>query len=570
MNSNKSNILTRFLIFSALALGLAACSGGGGGSETPANNNPSAPNVLSTTPADSATSVARNSAITATFDEDIFATTVDATSFTLDDFGSVFGTVIFDGATNVAAFTPGFDLSILRTYNATLSAAITDLSGNPLATDYNWSFTTADGAWQSAAVIETGATSAINPQIDIDTNGNAIAVWAQSNGGSVFNIYANRYDASTGMWGTPIEIANDVEDIRDPQIAMDNNGNAFVVWAQTIGLTGNIYAKRYDRTADTWGAEMLISVSTDGYRPQIAVSLATNNAMVVFDSPSAKDVLASEYDSTISTWGTPEVIDSTVTDSTNAQIAMNFSGDAMVVWASNDAFGVGHGVVMNVYNSISGNWNAAAQTVESTFSNTSAPQVAINNNGDAMVLWESPGSGDIFAQGFDVTIGALTTTIAVTGLATVIGSGSGDSDHQIVVDFNSDAMAVWTQQDGVFPNFESNMYSNRYDHTTNTWGTASLLETEPGNADAPQISIDSRGNAIAVWQQTNGAVTGIYSSRYVASTAMWGAAELMPSASDFFVLERRPQIAVDSTGVAAAVWRGSNGTTSEIHSSNFE
>lgn len=568
MNSNKANILARFLIFSALALGLAAC-GGGGDSGTPTANNPSAPGVLSTTPANLAASVARNSAITATFDEDIFATTVDAISFTLTDFGSVFGTVTFNAASNVATNSRDFDLSVLRTYNATLSTAITDLDGNPLAVDYNWSFTTADGVWQSAAVVETGAANAINPQIDIDTNGNAIAVWAQSTGGSVFNIYANRYDASTGTWGTVIEIANDVENIFDPQIAMDKNGNAFVVWAQTIGVIGNVYAKRYDRTTNTWGAAVLISVSTDGYRPQIAVSFATNNAMVVFDSPSAKDVLASEYDSTNSTWGTPVVIDSTVTDSTDAQIAMNQSGDAMVVWASNDAFGVGHGVVMNVYNSTSGNWDAAASTVESVFSNTSAPQVAINNNGDAMVLWESPGSGNIYAKGFDVTIGAL-TTIASRGLATVIGSGSGDSDHQIVVDFNGDALAVWTQQDGVSPNFVSNMYANRYDRTTNKWGMGTLLETQPGNADAPQIAIDGRGNAIALWQQTNGLVTRIYSSRYVASTGVWGAAELMPSAFTLFTLNQRPQIAVDSTGVAAAVWIESDGTAQSVFSSNFE
>jgi len=547
-------------------LSLLAC-GGGGGSEsgTPANNTPSAPNVLSTTPADLATSVARNSAITATFDEDIFATTVDATSFTLNHFDSVFGTVIFNGATNVATFTPGLDLSILQPYNATLNTAITDLDGNPLAADYNWSFTTADGTWQSAAVVETGATSALNPQIDIDINGNAIAVWAQSNGGSVFNIYANRYDASTGMWGMPIEIANELENILDPQIAMDGVGNAIVVWAQTIGVIGNIYANRYDPVTDTWGTKVLISVSTDGYRPQIAVPLATNNAMVVFDSPSAKDVLASEYDSTTSTWGTPEAIDSTVTDSTNAQIAMNFSGDAMVVWASNDAFGVGFGVLMNVYNSTSGNWNAAALTVESTFSNTSAPQVAINDRGHAMVVWESVGSGDIQAKRWDVTNGGPPFD---TGLTEVIGSGSGDSDHQIVVDFNGDALAVWTQQDGVFPNFVSNMYSKRYDRATDTWGTASLLETLPGDADAPQITIDSRGNAIAVWQQTNGAGTGIYSSRYVASTGIWGAAELMPSIFTFSNI--RPQIAVGSTGVAAAVWQGSDGATSGIHSSNFE
>jgi hypothetical protein len=139
---NKQTWLT-----TALSLMLTAC-GGGGGSTT-------APTVTSTTLADLATSVARDSKITVTFNENAFATTTDAASFTLAKSAAIDGAVTFDGSTNVATFTPGSELAILATYTATLSTAITDLSGNPLAADYSWSFITAEGAWQAAELIET-------------------------------------------------------------------------------------------------------------------------------------------------------------------------------------------------------------------------------------------------------------------------------------------------------------------------------------------------------------------------------------------------------------------------------
>jgi hypothetical protein len=172
-------------------LTLSACGGGGGSTTAPTDTT--APTVSSTTPVDLATSVARDSKITVTFNEDVFATTTDAASFTLAKSAAIDGAVTFDGSTNVATFTPGSELAILATYTAMLSTAITDLSGNPLAADYSWSFITADGAWQAAELIETdNAGGAYNPQVAFDSNGNAIAVWRQTDD-TRYNIMANRF-----------------------------------------------------------------------------------------------------------------------------------------------------------------------------------------------------------------------------------------------------------------------------------------------------------------------------------------------------------------------------------------
>ncbi|MAZ06230.1 MAG: hypothetical protein CME81_07485, partial [Halomonas sp.] len=71
---------------------------------------------------------------------------------------------------------------------------ITDLSGNALAANVSWSFTTADGAWGSAALIETNNDGdADSPQIAIDSSGNALVVWRQYDGTRT-NIWANRFE----------------------------------------------------------------------------------------------------------------------------------------------------------------------------------------------------------------------------------------------------------------------------------------------------------------------------------------------------------------------------------------
>jgi hypothetical protein len=202
---NKTTSTNRNLYFSLLLpLFISACGGGGGGS--------SAPGVSSTSPADNASEVARNSNITATFNEDILNTSVDAISFTLAQSGvdNTAGSVSFDGENNVASFTPDSPLANLANYTATLSTAIIDLSGNALESNYNWSFTTADGAWGSAVPIETdNASNARRPQIAVNKTGQAVAVWVHDvDGAGGISLRASRYTPGSG-WGNAEQKAAD-------------------------------------------------------------------------------------------------------------------------------------------------------------------------------------------------------------------------------------------------------------------------------------------------------------------------------------------------------------------------
>jgi len=98
-----------------------------------------APTVSSTSPAADATDVAVDTRVSVTFSEAMDSSTITTSSFTLD---SVAGSVSYDSDTYTATFTPDANLEEITTYTATLSTAITDAAGNPLASAYSWSFTT--------------------------------------------------------------------------------------------------------------------------------------------------------------------------------------------------------------------------------------------------------------------------------------------------------------------------------------------------------------------------------------------------------------------------------------------
>jgi Bacterial Ig-like domain len=98
------------------------------------------PTVTATTPVAGASGTGINGPISVTFSEPMDASTIKSASFTLDH--GVTGTVGYDGATMTATFTPAANLTYSTTYTATITTAVKDLAGNPLAQAKTWSFTT--------------------------------------------------------------------------------------------------------------------------------------------------------------------------------------------------------------------------------------------------------------------------------------------------------------------------------------------------------------------------------------------------------------------------------------------
>jgi hypothetical protein len=100
-----------------------------------------APLVIGTLPATDATNVAVDTFINVEFSEPVQG--VDATSFTVANGGPIAGSVTVINGGRTGIFDPTADLPAGTVITVTLSTAITDFAGNPLASPLTYSFTTA-------------------------------------------------------------------------------------------------------------------------------------------------------------------------------------------------------------------------------------------------------------------------------------------------------------------------------------------------------------------------------------------------------------------------------------------
>lgn len=112
------------------------------GTSTPPPPDTTPPTVTSTNPVASAAGVGVNTAISATFDEAMDTNTIDDTTFTLSNGGSVTGSASYNNGQMTATFTPSSYLAYDTTYTATVTTGVTDSAGNNMASAKAWFFTT--------------------------------------------------------------------------------------------------------------------------------------------------------------------------------------------------------------------------------------------------------------------------------------------------------------------------------------------------------------------------------------------------------------------------------------------
>ena len=130
------------------------------------------PTVIITSPTNTATDVALNQTVNATFSEALDPLTVITPNFTMIGPGgtAVTGTIAYVAASKIASFTPTSNLTPNTTYTNTVTVGFRDLAGNRLATNYVWTFTTgtlsdpnkvaiALGSAGTFAIMATDATS---------------------------------------------------------------------------------------------------------------------------------------------------------------------------------------------------------------------------------------------------------------------------------------------------------------------------------------------------------------------------------------------------------------------------
>lgn len=449
--------------------------------------------------------------------------------------------VSFNTATGVLSGTPATGSD--GTYPLTITAS------NGVSPDATQNFTltvTGPPRWRTAARIDTntGANDALEGQIASNGTGNFIAVWRQSVDSGPTEIWASTYDAATQTWSTAVMIESSTYYSQEPQVAMDSTGNAVAIWTQGAAVGNHMWANTYDAATETWGTAVQIETNaSSSTRPQLSMN-ATGQAVCVWEEDYT-NLWANRYDPVTKTWGTEVEIDDISDPALQPQVAVDGSGNAVVVFIQ--SVGGSYNIMANNYNAATHTWGTSVLIETEDLGIALNPQIGMDGTGDAVSIWQQ-----FDGIRYNIWANTYSATTKTWGTAAKIETSDETTNYQqLAVNASGDAVAVWLFDDAVTG--RNKAYANTY-HKATGWGTATRIEADStatsSNLRDPQVAIDASGNAVAVWTWYN---VSIRANTYDAGTDTWGAAAQTVGTGliDEFTL---PQVAMDGSGRAMCIW----------------
>lgn len=516
----------------------AADAGAGADAAPEADADTSSLDTLFTTPRAGAIYVELDTTVSVAFDDNVDPASLTGSSFVVRDTSGadVPGTVVA-GSSSVT-FTPTMPLARYVTYTAQLTTAATDTSGNPLAGELTWSFTTRPLRPGDASILDTNDRDVVGlPQLAGNDAGQAIAVWIQ--GAVAFadgDVLASRYEPGVG-WSSPALLETGSQRAQTPQVAMDEAGNAVVVWVQDDGVANSIWANYY-AAGSGWGTAERIEIrdSGDATAPSVAMDSSGRAIAIWSQSSGTRTNLRANQYLPGSGWGTDERIEDETGDVATPQIAMNSAGNAVAVWVQHD--GVTDSVWAARY-TVGTGWNSGIRIEADDASADESPKVAIDPNGNALVVWfRASGGSQLWANRFDATDG--------WGTAAALATGVGDAIRiKIAMDDSGNGFAVWDK------GTDLGVSVRRFASATATW--LPTLQVDSGYAAAPSVAVDPAGNAILMWHQHGPGLRGIWAQRYSVDTDTWEPRLRVDAAVD--AIQRvLPFVVLSADGSGVAIW----------------
>ena len=394
-----------------------------------------------------------------------------------------------------------------------------------------------NGIWSaytdlSLAVNPAGGVSS-SQQSAMNGRGDAIVVWLQSDGAHM-HVYGRQ--RRSGSWTTidagSGHIDPEGQSSNAPHVAMDDNGEALIVWSQSDGTNSHIYMSEY--RSGVWAhPSSLVNDNIDpetpaaqpSHRPRAAMDSA-GNAIIAWSGNSDAThayIYRSEYRS--GAWTHPANLGVHIDQSTvfpqnadDVRVAMGDNGEAAVVWTAVD--GANTHVYMTDYRS--GAWSPAPDIVTGHIDpdgqNSDSPGNAMDRFGNTIIVWMQSDGAVRHVYKSEYRGGVWVNPSGLVDNIDPDGSPGDSLEPRVAMEDGGSAVITWFQADLL-----SYYHIYMAEYRDGAWRFPASLQTDNidprsatdgQNAMWPAVALSDNGYAVIAWHASDGTDNRIYKSEY--------------------------------------------------------
>ena len=363
--------------------------------------------------------------------------------------------------------------------------------------------------WSARQVLSAAGQNAYNsPRVAVDPQGRAVAIWLRSEGGKVIVQAATR--PAGGAWSSPQSLSAPGEPGEDPQVALDGQGNAVALWtrAETPNVLIPEAATRPadgGATKDGWSEPRRLSAAD---RIGFAVQLAVNpqgDAVALWRSvnpPSNRTIVQATTRPAGGSWSGSRDLSAEGLSAFEPQVALDAQGNAVAIWRRSN----GSALLVQASTRPTGGgptndgWGEPRDLGEA---NDNTPLLAVSSGGDATVIWDHiPIIGTSRVIQASSRPGTASPSDPRGGwseprdLTPALGNAG---SPQVALDPKGNTVAIWRRSDG--PNAVVEAATRRPD---GGWSEPTIVSgapfgSLPESITSPQLALDSQGNAVVTW-----------------------------------------------------------------------
>jgi hypothetical protein len=401
--------------------------------------------------------------------------------------------------------------------------------------------------WSAPATLSSGG-DAENVRLAVDPSGNAFANW-QLSFANIALVQSAILPAG-GSWTNPVDVSDPSDVVNDHELAIDWAGNAYAVWNPSDAGTPFILAS-WRPSNQYWSSSTILQYGSSQAAPKLAARYYGTAVAVWTGSNGTNTVIqAANYQN--NAWVFPAIVVSDPTQNAdNAAVGIDQNGDAIIVWESNN----GSNTVIQTATCTAGVCSAP-YILSYPSDNALASQVSVNSAGQAVVVWKRWNGGNWVIEAATLMNNSWWT------MPVEISFPGQDADlPQIGIDQFGRAAAVWKRFDG-----SDFIVEGSASLGGGTWIRPLAISAAGENADTPYIAVNDQGQVATTWSRSDG-------SNAIAEASITTLDQAAASPSSFWSTPvdlslagadaLNPRVTLDGSGNVIAAWQyGSPGAYS--------